>query len=91
MVIGYYWGVIYCLGYWTNGRKCDCRARGFGYDSQLGQSFTELTEHFSDFWKFLSFPVCPLSAYTIKNKCLYKIKSLNHHECNISFISSMTT
>ncbi|KAF9799001.1 hypothetical protein SFRURICE_011640, partial [Spodoptera frugiperda] len=35
---------------WSNGRKCNCRTRGLGFDSRVGQSITGL---FSDFRKFL--------------------------------------
>uniref|UniRef100_A0A2H1V5R5 SFRICE_031200 n=1 Tax=Spodoptera frugiperda TaxID=7108 RepID=A0A2H1V5R5_SPOFR len=36
---------------WANGRKCDCRTRGFGFNSRVGQSITGL---FSVFRKILS-------------------------------------
>ncbi|KAF9823327.1 hypothetical protein SFRURICE_019136, partial [Spodoptera frugiperda] len=36
---------------WPCGRKCDCLARGLGFDSQIGKSITGL---FSVFRKFLS-------------------------------------
>uniref|UniRef100_A0A2H1W9V3 SFRICE_028784 n=1 Tax=Spodoptera frugiperda TaxID=7108 RepID=A0A2H1W9V3_SPOFR len=36
---------------WSSGRKCDCRTRGLGFDSRVGQSTTGL---FSVFRKFLS-------------------------------------
>ncbi|KAF9795578.1 hypothetical protein SFRURICE_004950 [Spodoptera frugiperda] len=42
------------------GRKCDCRTRGLGFDSRVGQSITGL---FSDFRKFSvvarSLELCP--------------------------------
>ncbi|KAF9793807.1 hypothetical protein SFRURICE_010355 [Spodoptera frugiperda] len=31
---------------WSSGRKCDCRTRGLGFDSRVGQS---ITGPFSDF------------------------------------------
>ncbi|KAF9822255.1 hypothetical protein SFRURICE_017530, partial [Spodoptera frugiperda] len=36
---------------WSSGRKCDCRTRGLGVDSRVGQSINGL---FSAFRKFLS-------------------------------------
>ncbi|KAF9787550.1 hypothetical protein SFRURICE_001602 [Spodoptera frugiperda] len=36
---------------WSSGRKCDCRTRGLGFDSRVGQSITGL---FSDFSKNFS-------------------------------------
>ncbi|KAF9796278.1 hypothetical protein SFRURICE_005197, partial [Spodoptera frugiperda] len=39
------------LPHWSNGRKCDCRTRGLGFDSRVGQNIIGM---FSVFRKFLS-------------------------------------
>uniref|UniRef100_A0A2H1VN46 SFRICE_017864 n=1 Tax=Spodoptera frugiperda TaxID=7108 RepID=A0A2H1VN46_SPOFR len=46
----------------TSGRKCDCRTRGLGFDSQVGQS---LARQFPDFRKFLSVYGNRLTPYSM--------------------------
>uniref|UniRef100_A0A2H1WH42 SFRICE_029663 n=1 Tax=Spodoptera frugiperda TaxID=7108 RepID=A0A2H1WH42_SPOFR len=48
--------LILRLPRWSSGRKCDCRTRGLGFDSRVGQSITGL---FSDFFWSVCLELCP--------------------------------
>ncbi|KAF9797006.1 hypothetical protein SFRURICE_006881 [Spodoptera frugiperda] len=45
---------------WSSGRKCDCRTRGLGFDSRVGQSIAGLFRIFENFLVVArSLELCP--------------------------------